>query len=90
MPLSLAPEDMLYMYRGVHCEKLTWDEHIETISKKINVGIVAVRHIMPYVSSATNLQSTYSKLFYYCSPLWDTCGKHFKLNCKNFNPVPLE
>ena len=45
MPLSLAPEDMLYMYRGVHCEKLTWDEHIETISKKINVGIVAVRHM---------------------------------------------
>jgi hypothetical protein len=74
-------------------EKLTWDAHIDSICSKVSAGIGAMKRIKPFVPPAT-LQTIYKALiqpyFDYCSPLWDTVEKHFKINYKNFNPVQLE
>ena len=59
-------------------EKLSWEEHIETICNKASAGIGAIRRVKSYVPVDT-LQTIYNALiqpyFDYCSSLWDNCGK---------------
>ena len=63
-------------------EKLTFETHIEYISKKACAGIGTLRRIKPFVPLCT-LVTLYRSLietyFDYCSPLWDTCGKQLKI-----------
>ncbi len=89
-----VPRTSKYTYLGMEIDgKLTWDAHIDSICSKVSAGIGARKHIKPFIPPAT-LQTIYKVLiqpyFHYCSSLWDTCGKHYKINYKNFNPVQLE
>ena len=63
---------------GVHIDdNLSWNVHIDTISKKIASGIGALKRCEPFVSQTT-LQSIYNALiqlhFDYCSEVWGHCG----------------
>ena len=68
-------------------ETLSWDEHIETICKKVGAGVGTLKRIKPYIP-ANMLQSIYSALiqpyFDYCSPLWDICNKTLKDKLQKF------
>ncbi len=54
-------------------EKLSWDEHIEMVCKKVGASIGILKRIKPYVP-ANALILIYNALiqpyFDYCSPLW--------------------
>ena len=67
-------------------ETLSWDEHIETICKKVGAGVGMLKRIKPYIP-ANMLESIYSALiqpyFDYCSPLWDICNKTLKIKLQN-------
>jgi hypothetical protein len=65
-------------------ETLSWDEHIETICKKVGAGVGILKRIKPYIPG-NMLQSIYNALIQpyfrdYCSPLWDICNKTVKIN----------
>jgi hypothetical protein len=74
-------------------DRLTFDINIEEICKKICSGIGALRRIKPFVPQ-TSLVTLYKSLvqpyFDYCSPLWDTCDKILKVNCKYYKIMRLE
>ena len=59
-------------------ENLTWQTHIDKLSKKIASGIGAIKRIRPFVPPATLLY-IYSALiqphFDYCNLVWGNCGK---------------
>ena len=59
-------------------ENLTWQTHIDKLSKKIASGIGAIKRISPFVPPATLLY-IYSALiqphFDYCNLVWGNCGK---------------
>ena len=59
-------------------ENLTWNEHIDKISKKIASGIGALKRIRSFVPPTT-LQFIYNSLvqphFDYCCVVWDNCNK---------------
>ena len=64
---------------GVHIdENLSWNEHINKLSKKIASGIGALKRIRPFVPTTT-LQFIFNSLiqphFDYCSVVWDNCSK---------------
>ena len=58
-------------------DKLSWNVHIDVISKKIASGIGALKRCRPFVPQTT-LQSIYNALiqpyFDYCSDVWGHCG----------------
>ena len=61
---------------GVYIDEfLSWNKHIEVISKKISSGIGAVRKLKPHVDHNT-LICAYNALvlphFDYCREVWDT------------------
>ena len=63
---------------GVHIDdNLSWNVHIDTISKKIASGIEALKHCRPFDPQTTQ-QSIYNALiqprFDYCSEVWVHCG----------------
>ena len=63
---------------GVHIDdNLSWDAHIDKISKKIASGIGALKRCRPFIPQ-TALQSIYNALiqphFDYCSAVWRHCG----------------
>jgi hypothetical protein len=68
-------------------ETQSWDEHIETICKKVGAGVGTLKRIKPYIP-ANMLQSIYSAsiqpYFDYCSPLWDICNKTLKDKLQKF------
>ncbi|XP_031575394.1 uncharacterized protein LOC116309010 [Actinia tenebrosa] len=59
-------------------QNLSWNEHIDKLSKKIASGIGALKRIRPFVPTST-LQFIYSSLiqphFDYCCVVWDNCNK---------------
>ena len=59
-------------------ESLTWQTHIDKLSKKIESGISAIKRVRPFVPPATLLY-IYSALiqlhFDYCNFDWGNCGK---------------
>ena len=59
-------------------ENLTWQTHIDKLSKKIASGIGAIKRIRPFVPPDTLLY-IYSALiqphFDYCNLVWGNCGK---------------
>ena len=62
-------------------ERMSWENHIDTICRKVGSGIGIVKRVKPFVPSET-LQNLYKSLvlpyFDYCSPLWDNCGSMLK------------
>ena len=59
-------------------ENLSWNKHIDKISKKIASGIGALKRMRPFVPSST-LKYIYSSIiqphFDYCCVVWDNCSK---------------
>ena len=59
-------------------ENLSWNEHINKVSKKIASGIEALKRIRPFVPTTT-LQFIFNSLiqpnFNYCSVVLDDCSK---------------
>ena len=59
-------------------ESLSWNAHIDKLSKKIASGIGALKRIRPFVPHRT-LQLIFTSLiqphFDYCSVVWGNCGK---------------
>ena len=59
-------------------ENLSWNKHIDKISKKIASGIGALKRMRPFVPSST-LKYIYSSViqphFDYCCVVWDNCSK---------------
>ena len=57
-------------------ERMSCDQHIEKICKKVGAGIAVMKRIKPFVPNNT-LQIIYNALiqpyFDYCSPLWGNC-----------------
>ena len=62
-------------------ERMSWENHIDTICKKVASGIGIIKRVKPFVPSET-LHNLYNSLvlpyFDYCSPLWDNCGSMLK------------
>ena len=62
-------------------EKLSWENHIEMICKKVGAGIAVIKRVKSFVSKDT-LQVFYKAIvqpyFDYCCPLWDNRGKLVK------------
>ena len=62
-------------------EKLSWEDHIDSICKKGGTGIGIMKRVKPFLPYET-LQNLYNSLvlpyFDYCSPLWDNCGSLLK------------
>ena len=59
---------------GVHIDEyLSWNKHLEIISKKISFGIGAVRKLKPHVDHNTLIYA-YNALVLldYCCEVWDT------------------
>ncbi len=59
-------------------ENLSWNKHIEIISKKIASGIGALKRMRPFVPSST-LKYIFNSIiqphFDYCCVVWDNCTK---------------
>ena len=59
-------------------ENLTWNVHIENLSKKVASGIGALKRIRPFVPHRT-LRFIYNSLvkpyFDYCNVVWGNCNK---------------
>ena len=59
-------------------ENLSWNKHIDKISKKIASGIGDLKCMRPFVPSST-LKYIYSSIiqphFDYCCVVWDNCSK---------------
>ena len=64
---------------GVEIDQhLTWKSNSETISKKVNSGIFALRSLKPFVDKDTLLSvcnSVVRPYFNYCSEVWDVFGE---------------
>ena len=62
-------------------EKLSWENHIDMICKKVGAGIAVIKRVKPFIPKE-NLQALYNAIvqpyFDYCCPLWDNCGKVLK------------
>jgi hypothetical protein len=62
-------------------ERMSWENHIDTICGKVGYGIGIIKRVKPFVPSET-LQDLYNSLvlpyFDYCSSLWDNCGSMLK------------
>ena len=58
-------------------ERLSWEEHINSICSKVSAGIGAMKRVKPFLQLPT-LKMLYNAIiqpyFDYCSPLWDNCG----------------
>ena len=52
-------------------ENLTWQTHIDKLSKKIASGIGAIKRIRPFVPPDTLIQPHFD----YCNLVWGNCGK---------------
>ena len=67
-------------------ERMSWENHIDSICKKVGSGIGIIKRIKPFVPQET-LQNLYKSLvlpyFDYCSPLWDNCGSTLKEKLQN-------
>ena len=80
---------------GVYIDEyLSWNKHIDIISKKISSGIGAVRKLKPHVDHNT-LICAYNTLvlphFDYCCEVWDTINsEHFAIACRNYKIGLLE
>ena len=61
-------------------ERMSWEKHIDSISKKVASGIGIIKRVKPFVTHET-FHNLYNSLvlsyFDYCSPLWDNCGSIF-------------
>lgn len=67
-------------------ENLTWDHHIDYISKKIkrNVGILKrMRKILPTESLSMLYKTLIEPHIRYCSIIWGTCGEVLKDKLQN-------
>ena len=64
---------------GVHIdENLTWECHVNELSKKIASGISAIkrtRHTVPYKTLPSIYNSLGQAHFDYCSSVWGSCSK---------------
>ena len=62
-------------------ERMSWENHIDTICRKVGSGIGIIKRVKPFVPWET-LQNLYNSLvlpyFDYCSSLWDNCGSMLK------------
>ena len=62
-------------------ERMSWENHIDSICKKVGSGIGIIKRIKPFVPQET-LQNLYNSLvlpyFGYCSSLWDNYGSTLK------------
>ena len=60
-------------------EFLTWDTHVNSLSKKVSSGIAVLRKIIPFIP-VSNLINVYKAIvepyFYYCSIVWDNNSDH--------------
>ena len=65
---------------GVHIdENLTWECHVNELSKKIASGISAIkriRHTVPYKTLLSIYNSLVQPHFDYCSSVWGSCSKN--------------
>ena len=62
-------------------ENLSWDEHVEYISKKIsrNIGIIKrMRSILPHESLITSYMTLVEPHFKYCDTVWGQCNETLK------------
>ena len=75
-PISQVPSTKSL---GVYIdENLTWNVHIEKLSKKIASGIGALKRIRPFVPHKTLLfiyNSLVKPHFDYCNVVWGSCNK---------------
>ena len=75
-PISQVPSTKSL---GVYIdENLTWNVHIENLSKKIASGIGALKRIRPFVPHKTLLfiyNSLVKPHFDYCNVVWGSCNK---------------
>ena len=59
-------------------DKLSWNFHIEKLTKKIASGIGAmkrVRHMVPQATVHLIYQALIQHYFDYCSAVWGTCAE---------------
>ena len=68
-------------------EKLSWEEHIGKICKKVGAGIAVMKRVKPFVPP-DSLQMIYNAMtqpyFDYCPPLWGNCCYLFKDKLQKF------
>ena len=76
VPISQVPSTKSL---GVYIDQnLTWNVHIENLSKKIASGIGALKRIRPFVPHKTLLfiyNSLVKPHFDYCNVIWGSCNK---------------
>lgn len=68
-------------------ERMSWDQHIAKICKKVGAGIAVMKRVKPFVPNNT-LTMIYNALiqpyFDYCSPLWGNCNAFLKGKLQKF------
>ena len=71
---------------GVHIdENITWECHVNELSKKIASGISAIkriRHTVPY-KTLSIYNSLVQPHFDYCSSVWGSCSKNLSQKLQN-------
>ena len=80
-PFIIQVGDMMIKRVTKVNENLTWDEHIEYISKKIsrNIGIIKrMRSILPHESLTTLYMTLVEPYFRYCDIMWGQCSEALK------------
>ena len=77
-------------------ENLTWQTHIDKLTKMIASGIGNIKRIRPFVPPATLLYICSALIqphFDYCNLVWGNCGKNSVKLCqtgyKSFRTAPL-
>ena len=75
---------------GVIDNKLKWEDHIDSISKKVSSGIGAIKLIKPYVPKDC-LNQIYNALvqpyFDYCSLVWQNCKLELQIKLQKLKTL---
>ena len=63
-------------------EKLSWEEYIKSLCKKISSAVTAIRRVnyLPQNTLITLYHSLVESRFRYCSTVWGNCNKSLKAN----------
>ena len=63
-------------------EKLSWEEYITSLCKKISSAVTAMRHVnyLPQNSLVTLYHSLVEPRLRYCSTVWGNCNNSLKAN----------
>ena len=63
-------------------EKLSWEEYIKSLCKKISSAVTAIRHVnyLPQNTLITLYYSLVESRLHYCSTVWGNCNNSLKAN----------